>query len=69
MAPAYVKPFVKRQKNDAADAEAVCEIKLKLICNHQCERPNTRYHYGGRQNGFGAVVNATMTFLLNLLYV
>ena len=23
--PAYVKPFVKRQKNDAADAEAVCE--------------------------------------------
>jgi transposase len=25
MAPAYVKPFVKRQKNDAADAEAICE--------------------------------------------
>lgn len=24
-APAYVKPFVKRQKNDAADAEAICE--------------------------------------------
>jgi len=23
--PAYVKPFVKRQKNDAADAEAICE--------------------------------------------
>src|SRR5688572_26764000 len=22
--PAYVKPFVKRQKNDAADAEAIC---------------------------------------------
>lgn len=22
---AYVKPFVKRQKNDAADAEAICE--------------------------------------------
>jgi len=23
--PAYFKPFVKRQKNDAADAEAICE--------------------------------------------
>jgi hypothetical protein len=23
--PAYVKPFVKRQKNDANDAEAICE--------------------------------------------
>lgn len=23
--PAYVKPFVKRQKNDARDAEAICE--------------------------------------------
>ena len=26
--PAYVKPFVKRQKNDAADAEAICEIGI-----------------------------------------
>src|SRR6188474_3138606 len=25
MPPAYVKPYVKRQKNDAADAEAICE--------------------------------------------
>src|SRR5256885_16277085 len=25
IAPAYVKPFVKRQKNDMADAEAICE--------------------------------------------
>ena len=23
--PAYVKPYVKRQKNDRADAEAICE--------------------------------------------
>ena len=23
--PVYVKPFVKRKKNDAADAEAICE--------------------------------------------
>ncbi len=25
MPPAYVKPYVRRQKNDAADAEAICE--------------------------------------------
>jgi transposase len=32
--PAYVKPFVKRQKNDAIDAEAICEAAL---------RPNMRF--------------------------
>jgi transposase len=25
IAPQYAKPFVKRNKNDAADAEAICE--------------------------------------------
>jgi len=25
MPPAYVKPYAKRQKNDATDAEAICE--------------------------------------------
>ena len=34
IAPAYVKPFVKRQKNDAADAEAVCEA---------AQRPTMRF--------------------------
>ena len=29
IAPSYVKPFVKRQKNDAADAEAICEAALR----------------------------------------
>jgi len=29
IAPAYVKPFVKRQKNDAADAEAICEAATR----------------------------------------
>ena len=27
--PIYVKPFVKRQKNDAADAEAICEAATR----------------------------------------
>jgi transposase len=34
MPPAYVRPYVKRQKNDAADAEAICEAVT---------RPNMRF--------------------------
>ena len=34
MPPAYVKPYVKRGKNDAADAEAICEA---------VGRPNMRF--------------------------
>jgi transposase len=34
MPPAYVKPYVKRHKNDAADAEAICEAAT---------RPNMRF--------------------------
>lgn len=29
IAPHYVKPFVKRQKNDVADAEAIVEAALR----------------------------------------
>lgn len=29
MPPQYVKPYVKRQKNDAADAEAICEAVIR----------------------------------------
>ena len=29
MPPSYVKPYVKRQKNDAADAEAICEAVMR----------------------------------------
>ncbi len=29
IAPIYVKSFVKRQKNDAADAEAICEAAMR----------------------------------------
>ena len=35
--PAYVKPFVKRQKNDMADAEAICEA---------AQRPTMRFVQG-----------------------
>src|SRR5260370_36636566 len=37
MPPAYVKPYVKRQKNDAADAEAICEAvtrtNMRFVAN------------------------------------
>jgi len=29
MPPAYVKPYIKRQNNDAADAEAICEAAAR----------------------------------------
>src|ERR671922_2375476 len=29
MPPTYVKPYVKRQKNDMADAEAICEAVMR----------------------------------------
>src|SRR6516225_8994303 len=31
--PAYVKPYVKRHKNDAADAEAICEAVSDRTCD------------------------------------
>src|SRR5215213_4063077 len=34
IAPAHLKPFVKRQKNDMADAEAICEA---------AQRPTMRF--------------------------
>jgi transposase len=29
MAPSYVKAYLRRQKNDAADAEAICEARRR----------------------------------------
>ena len=36
MPPAYVKPYVKRQKNDAADAEAICEAVTRCEVSIGC---------------------------------
>ena len=49
MPPAYVKPYVKRQKNDAADAAAICEavtrpsmrfVKVRSIDNQAVLMPH-----------------------------
>src|SRR6266700_2205367 len=45
MPPAYVKPYVKRQKNDAADAEAICEAvtrpSMRFVEIKTCEQQGT----------------------------
>ncbi len=41
MPPAYVKPYVRRQKNDAADAAAICEAvarRLHALCRRALGR-------------------------------
>lgn len=46
MPPAYVKAYVKRNKNDAADAEAICEAVTRrgqLHCKRCC-RGDAQYH-------------------------
>jgi transposase len=45
--PAYVKPFVKRQKNDMADAEAICEA---------AQRPTMRFVAGKSAEAQAAAV-------------
>jgi len=45
--PAYVKPFVKRQKNDMADAEAICEA---------AQRPTMRFVQPKAAEAQGAAV-------------
>jgi transposase len=45
MPPRYVKPYVKRQKNDAADAEAICEAvtrpSMHFVEIKTCEQQGT----------------------------
>ena len=45
MPPSYVKPYVKRQKNDAADAEAICEAvtrpTMRFVEVKSCEQQGT----------------------------
>ena len=56
ISPAYVKPFVKRQKNDMADAEAICEA---------AQRPTMRFVQGkSAQAQASAVVFRTRDLLV-----
>src|SRR6476620_9742568 len=65
MPPAYVKPYVKRQKNDASDAEAICEAvtraNMRFVATKTPEQQNclmlhrTRHLFIRQQT---AVINA-----------
>ena len=39
MPPSYVKPYVKRQKNDMADAEASCEAVMRPTMRFETKTP------------------------------
>src|SRR5512145_293320 len=70
MPPAYVKPYVKRQKNDAADAEAICEavtrknmrfVATKTPEQQSCLMLHRTRHLLNRQQT--AVINAIRAHL------
>jgi transposase len=70
MPPAYVKPYVKRQKNDAADAEAICEavsranmrfVETKTVEQQSCLVLHRTRHLFIRQQT--SVVNAIRAHL------
>ena len=70
MPAAYVKPYVKRQKNDAADAEAICEAvtraNMRFVATKTPEQQSglvlhrTRYLFIRQQT---AVINAIRAHL------
>src|SRR5271154_3422237 len=70
MPPAYVKPYVKRNKNDAADAEAICEAvtraNMRFVPTKTPEQQSgmvlhrTRHLFVRQQT---AVINAIRTHL------
>ena len=70
MPPAYVKPYVKRQKNDAADAEAICEavtrsnmrfVPTKTVEQQSCLMLHRTRHLFIRQQT--AVINSIRAHL------
>ena len=70
MPPAYVKPYIKRQKNDAADAEAICEavtranmrfVETKTSEQQSCLMLHRTRHLFIRQQT--AVINAIRAHL------
>jgi transposase len=73
MPPAYVKPYVKRQKNDATDAEAICEavsrpnmrfVETKTVAQQSCLMLHRTRHLFIRQQT--AVINSIRAQLAEL---
>lgn len=70
MAPQYVKPYVKRSKTDAADAEAICEALqrpgMRFVAIKTCEQQAILSIHRARQ-GFVAARTATANHIRGLL--
>lgn len=50
IAPGYVKAFIKRQKNDAADAEAIVEAALRPTMRFVAPKTEGRHDHGLARN-------------------
>jgi transposase len=70
MPPVYVKPYVKRQKNDSTDAEAICEavtrpnmrfVPTKTVEQQSCLMLHRARHLFIRQQT--AVINSIRAYL------
>jgi transposase len=70
MPPSYVKPYVKRQKNDSTDAEAICEavtrpnmrfVPTKTVEQQSCLMLHRARHLFIRQQT--AVINSIRAYL------
>lgn len=60
--PAYVKSFVKRQKNDMADAEAICEVASRptmrfVAVKSEETQATARWFFGLASCWFGSARN------------
>jgi hypothetical protein len=68
MPPAYVKPFVRRQKNDAADAAGICEAvtrpSMRFIGVRTLENQAALMHHKARE-----MLVAQRTQLINALRI
>ena len=66
MPPAYVKPYLRRQKNDAADAAAICEAvtrpSMRFVAVRGLENQAALMHHKARE-----LLVAQRTQLLNAL--
>ncbi len=70
MPPAYVKPYVQRRKNDAVDAEAICEAVTRANATRNPPRwQRDRDHAGNRfglVNGFGIAMLGISPIVMTL---
>ena len=66
MPPAYVKPYVRRQKNDAADAAAICEAvtrpSMRFVGVRSLENQATLMHHKAREMRFRNARSCSMRY-------